>query len=204
MKGPSALRLLSLRDESASLDRIGDPAYLLVNGDEFSFGFPKGRVIILKRWFELVSNYIGKGHARNPLHMGQDRFGLVENHCGRGQVKGDHSILGLFVTSKPVILKSLLLLEGQDHVKGHLHKLLCSDANLAHGTILVLDPEDSKLELGRRYFGNWLGRVMPNQAADAVNIAILELDEDLFVLQELFIVKGGGHHAGEAKHDLVP
>ncbi len=81
---------------------------LLVNGGVVQLGLLEGRVLILGWWLKDVSTDIGEGYASNPPHAGQDRPGLVEGLCGRGQVKGHRGILGLLVTRAPFILKKLL------------------------------------------------------------------------------------------------
>ncbi len=175
---------------------------LLVNGGVDPVGLPKGRVLILRKWLEDVSNDIGKEYASNRLHAGQDRPGLVVGLCGQCQVKGNRGILGLLVTRAPFILKVLLCLEGQDRVEVHLHKRLTNYANLVHGAVLVLDPEDGKLKPGHRYLGSGFGPA--NRTTDAVNFAVVELGEGLLALQELFLIEAGRHQGGETKHILIP
>ncbi len=122
-------------------------------------------------------NDIGKEYASNPPHAGQDCPGLVKGLCGRGQVKGHRGML-------------------------HLHERLANYTNLAHGVVLVLDPEDGKLEPGQRYLGNGFGPA--NRATDAVNFAVTELGKGLLGLQELFLIEARCHRGEEAEHILIP
>ena len=106
-------------------------------------------------------------------------------------------MLGLLVTRALFVLKVLLGLEGQDHVEGHLHERLVWYANLAQGAVLVLDPEDSKLEPGHRYLGN--GRGPADRATDAVGFAVVDFGKGLLVMKELvlLVIEGSSHRSGE-------
>ena len=175
---------------------------LRVDGGICRVGLSKGGVISREGWVEYVSNDIGKGYASYPIYLRQDCPGFVEGLSGQGQVKGHRGIVGLLVAKAPFVLKLLLGLEEHDRVKGHPHKWSSWHADLALGAVLVLDPEYGKLKPCCRYFGNGLGQATPTHGA--VDFAVAQLDEDLLVLQELFVVKGFGHRVGEAKNFLLP
>ena len=70
------------------------------------------------------------------------------------------------------------------------------------GVVLVLDPENGKLELCRRQFGN--GVVSTNRTHDIVDFGVIQLSKGILVAQELFVIKGCGHRVGEAKDILEP
>ena len=148
----------------------------------FRVDLPKGRVVLLWVRDMVVSYDVDQRHVGYPPYAGQDGLCPLEGLWGQVQVEGHSGVFRLLVIGEPTVFKLLLFLEGHNCSEDHTLKQRVNYADLSHGLVLMLDPNDLKLESVHSHFGNLLGRVTANCAADAVNITVFMFSQDLFIL----------------------